>query len=809
MMNAKFLAALFVFTYFAIGGATVSAQLDVGSAIGIDFSSAGGTASNWNTLASPNSSLSDPTTLAGDTLLGVSLTTSGVGGDNDAPDTSPNLTGLFPEAVQTDWWFEFEANSELVFTFSGLDNGLVYSLTIGSYRSLAVGDVRIDRGDTSWVVNGSTQTTSLIDLEDSYVTFTDLIPVNGVITISSTNHNADVISVVSALRLDVTGGEPTGLTGPPTPEVQPNELLFDPTDATVVDAVQPTETPNVVIIFADDWGYGDLSINGATLLSTPNIDQLAAEGRNFSDAHSTSAVCTPSRYGLYTGNYPFRARNLAGSVVGLNGPAGVGSPLLFNPATKTIGDVMKEAGYATSLIGKWHLGWGETNQSSGVGNPKWNSPLTLGPNDVGFDYYYGVPLVNSAPPYVFIENNEVVGLDAQNDPFVWNQRAMTESQSDWGGQDRGGKVLLDLLGGADAAHLLYRDRELSTHLTDRAKDWITQNQDDPFFMVLSTTAIHHPFTPAVRFEGTSLCGIYGDFVHELDYLVGEVTSHLQDLGELDNTLLIITSDNGGMSTNPPGTVALRDFEHRLNGNFLGAKFGVWEGGHRIPFIARWPGRIPAGTESDQMFSQVDLMRTLANFLDVGLAEEDARDSFDVIDVLTGDPSVAVRDAMFYSPNNNARRSIRMEDWVYIPASGDGGFSANIQRTRYLTDHYGIQYNHLSNGSIIAPNGTNSTQLYNLATDPYQQFNVVNDPANANLVSAMIALRTDILNGDRTAPVTQVILGDVNTDGSVNFFDISPFIALLTEGTYQEEADTNVDGLVNFMDIASFIALLTQ
>lgn len=813
-----FLAALVCVPALA---SSVSAQLDVGSSIGVDFSTAEGVTGNWNAPAL-NGTISNVVALDGSTISGVTFSTSGASGENDAPADSGNLPGDFPLQVEGDWWFDSGAGV-FTFEFTGMDRGLVYSLTIGTFRSTTV-TTQIANGSTSWVVGGNTMTTVVNDPSAAFVQFDNLVAdANGIIRITSADNNGNTVGAVAALRLDVTGGEPLGPTEPPQAwgptgprapagQVSLNPLLFDATDPAVVDATVPTEMPNVLIIYADDWGFGDCSVNfpanSPRLLATPNIDRIAAEGRNFTDSHSSSGVCTPSRYSLLTGNYPYRALTprpvaTAGNM-GISGPAVPVDGLVFDENEKTIGDVMKQAGYTTSWIGKWHLGFGEP-QARGAGSPKWNNPQSPGPNEVGLDYFYGIAAANSLPPYLYIENDTVVGLDP-SDPIVFNQDANTERQADWGGQNRGRKDTLNYYGGADAAHALYSDLGASEEMTNRAKQWLTDNHEDPFFMVFSTTAIHHPFTPARNFEGTSLCGIYGDYVHELDWIVGEVMNHLQELGVADETLVIITSDNGGMSTNDPGTVAVRDFEHQLNGNFLGYKFGVWEGGHRVPFIARWPGKIPAGTVSDEMFSQTDLMKTMANMVNVSLTEDDARDSFDVMEILTGNPTDPIRDSIFYSPRNDARRSIRMGDWVYIPSSGDGGFGTNIQRTRYLTDYYGIQYNHLSNGSIVSANGANSTQLYNLAVDPYQQTNVVNDAANAAIVAELIDLRNDFLTGDRTAPF--FILGDVNRDGFVTFLDISPFIALLTDTTFQIEADTNLDGVVNFLDISSFIDLLT-
>ncbi len=282
--------------------------------------------------------------------------------------------------------------------------------------------------------------------------------------------------------------------------------------------------PNIVLINADDLGYGDLGCYGATKLQTPNIDKLAKEGRMFTDAHSASAVCTPSRYALLTGEYPIRHGNL-------NNPIFLKNKLVIDTQKETIASVLKKAGYATACIGKWHLGFGTTEPVN------WNKPLNPGPNVLGFDYYYGVPVVNSHPPFVYVENHDVVGL-TEADPFVYENKAKTREVFE--------KMNLDDIGGADNAHALYVDDQVGTHLKEKALGWMKEQKEKPFFLYFATTNIHHPFTPAPQFLGTSESGLYGDFVHELDWIVGEVMQTLKEMGVAENTLVIFTSDNGGM-----------------------------------------------------------------------------------------------------------------------------------------------------------------------------------------------------------------------------------------------------------------------
>ena len=293
--------------------------------------------------------------------------------------------------------------------------------------------------------------------------------------------------------------------------------------------------PNVIFIFADDLGYGDLSCYGATHVNTPNIDKLAADGRKFTDAHSASAVCTPSRYALLTGEYPLRANGGKG----IWGPLSESSGLLIDTQTLTLGKVFQNKGYATAALGKWHLGFGE-------GQNNWDQPLSPGPLEVGFDYYWGVPLVNSGSPYVYVENKEIVGHDA-NDPLIRLVKGSKRKPSPTPKFPKKASVKQpNQFAGALAAHTIYDDEKTGTLMTEKAVSWIDKNKDKPFFLYFSTTNIHHPFTPAPRFKGSSKAGLYGDYIHELDWMVGELVKQLEKNNLTENTLIVFTSDNGGM-----------------------------------------------------------------------------------------------------------------------------------------------------------------------------------------------------------------------------------------------------------------------
>ncbi|MEI6890798.1 MAG: arylsulfatase [Pontiella sp.] len=460
------------------------------------------------------------------------------------------------------------------------------------------------------------------------------------------------------------------------------------------------QSPNIIFIFADDLGVGDLSCYGATKLQTPNIDKLAAAGRRFTDAHSASAVCTPSRYALLTGEYPHRKN--------LYAPVFLKTGLVVDTNQQTIASVLKDAGYETAIIGKWHLGFGEKT-------PNWNGELKPGPLELGFDYYFGVPVVNSHPPFVYVENHRVVGL-VPEDPFIYGKRAKTAEIPE--------KMHLSSIGGADAAHALYDDYQVGTTLTERAIEWIKARGKNKFFLCLSTTNIHHPFTPHPRFQGTSECGLYGDFVHELDWIVGEVVKTLEEQGVAENTLIILTSDNGGMF-NHTGQEAWT-MGHRLNGKYLGFKFDAWEGGHRVPFIAHWLGKIDAGTTSDELICNVDMIATFAALTGQTLRDGQGRDSVNILPALTGALGSVERDHLLLSPFKKSHLSIRKDKWMYIGGQGGGGF-----RSRRIGAHSfggptaitfsGYENSDIENGKI--KKNAPPAQLYDLEKDPAQTTNL--------------------------------------------------------------------------------------
>ncbi|MCM2369796.1 sulfatase family protein [Aporhodopirellula aestuarii] len=466
--------------------------------------------------------------------------------------------------------------------------------------------------------------------------------------------------------------------------------------------------PNVVFIFADDLGYGDLGCYGATKVQTPNIDRLATQGRMFSDAHSASAVCTPSRYALLTGEYPIRALNGKG----VWGPLSPFSGLIIDTDTPTIGKVFKNQGYSTACLGKWHLGFGE-------GKNDWSVPLTPGPNEVGFDYYFGVPLVNSGSPFVYVENDTIVGYDPA-DPLKAGVPPSPTPRFPEEASVKGPNKFT----GALAAHKIYDDEKTGTLLTEKAVSWISQNKDNPFFLYFATTNIHHPFTPAPRFKGTSQCGLYGDYIHELDWMVGEILASLEHNGLSDNTLVIFTSDNGGM-LNYGGRIAM-EAGHRINGDLLGFKFGAWEGGHRVPMIAKWPGKIEAGSKSDQLICNVDMLATFMALTDQDASKLQDKDSINMLPAFVGNPTEPLRSELLLAPHKSTNLSIRKGKWMYISGRGSGGFNGSKPNQHAwggppAAAFAGSVNSDIENGKI-KPNAP-PAQLYDLENDLYQTKNL--------------------------------------------------------------------------------------
>lgn len=460
---------------------------------------------------------------------------------------------------------------------------------------------------------------------------------------------------------------------------------------------------NVIVIYADDLGYGDLGCYGATKVQTPNIDRLAREGRRLTDAHSASAVCSPSRYALMTGEYPFRKKK--GNAWG---PMGHTSPLGIDTSKLTLPRLFSDAGYATACIGKWHLGFGDKKAD-------YNKLLKPGPLELGFDHFFGIATNNSENPFVYIEDHRVFGWD-KKDPLRRNPDGKLPYDP-----AVVGRMSSNNYAGATEAHRRYDNRQTGTILSEKAVSWIAGHKDEPFFLYYAPPQIHHPFTPHPRFVGTSQCGMYGDFIHELDWMVGEVLNTLDELELAANTIVVFTSDNGGMF-NMGGRQAF-DLGHRQNANLLGFKFGVWEGGHRVPFLIRWPSHAPPSSESNQLFCSMDLLSTFAGLLGRSLKDTDAVDSFDQRETLTGNPASPVRKELLLSPRDKDALGLRQDNWVYIGVQGDGSgrFSQQQRGGAWAAAYTKTPQSDIASDGAIKPNAPKQ-QLYDLSKDLFQANN---------------------------------------------------------------------------------------
>ncbi len=445
--------------------------------------------------------------------------------------------------------------------------------------------------------------------------------------------------------------------------------------------------PNIVLMVADDLGFGDLGCYGATKIKTPRIDQLATEGVRFTDAHTISSVCDPSRYAILCGTYIWHARLEADYA------------LYFHDGQITLPSLLKSAGYHTVALGKWHNGFGR-----GRDEPDWNGELKPGPLEIGFDYFFGTPRTHDGPPLVFVENHYVVGLDPA-DPI------RIDHSPKFGPQ---GKTV----GGAKA--LAARpDERIDSIVTEKAQQFIArQTPKAPFFLYLAFTAPHVPIDPAPEFRGTSQAGRYGDFVQELDYCTGLVLDALEKHGFAKNTLVIFTSDNGGVLFSD--TLAAG---HRCNGELLGQKTDVWEAGHRVPLIVRWPEHVPEGTVRKPLFSQVDLMATIGEAARIDMPAGASPDGAGELAAFTRPEKAPSKrkETAFLGTKSYA---LREDDWLYIPKQGSGGGSAPHTNSASW-QQLGFVNSDIDDKGKIKP-GAPRNQLYNLANDLSEEHNIVLD-----------------------------------------------------------------------------------
>lgn len=399
-------------------------------------------------------------------------------------------------------------------------------------------------------------------------------------------------------------------------------------------AEQPAPQPNIIIIYADDVGYGDLSCNGTAAVCTPNIERLAAQGTRFTNAHTTSSTSTPARYGLLTGQYPWRKQGTGIAT----GDAG----MIISPDQYTLADLLKQAGYATGAVGKWHLGLGETARQD------WNGVITPGLPDIGFDYSFIMAATADRVPCVYIENQRVVGLDP-SDPIAVSYAKPFEGEPT--GRDNPELLVMTPSHGHDQAIVngiprigymkggksaLWKDEEIADRITDKAVQFIADHREQPFFLYFGTNDIHVPRVPHPRFAGKSGMGPRGDAILSFDNSVGRIMQALDSLGLADNTLLIVSSDNGPVVDDGYNDRAVELLgKHHPWGYFRGGKYSAFEAGTRVPMLVRWPGHVEAGAVSDVLFSHIDIYASLGALCGVSAPEGAAPDSQQHLETLLG------------------------------------------------------------------------------------------------------------------------------------------------------------------------------
>lgn len=418
--------------------------------------------------------------------------------------------------------------------------------------------------------------------------------------------------------------------------------------ATSTDAAKK---PNVLILYADDLGYGDLGCyNSKSRIPTPNLDRLAKAGMRFTDGHSSSGICTPSRYALLTGRHHWRK---------FHGIVGALGGTVFAPERLTMPEMLQSQGYQTACIGKWHLGWDwaairKPNAKAIKQGRKtswsfdafdWNKSIPDGPLAHGFDHYFGDTVINF-PPYAWIEDEKLVDApDTMMDTTKWKKI----KEGNW--ECRPGPMITG-----------WNPYDVTPTLTKRGVDYIlgTKNSDNPFFLYFAYPGPHAPIIPNDKFDGTSKAGPYGDFVVEIDDSIGQLLKALKQAGKADDTVVIFTADNG-----PEKYAYARDekFDHWSAKPFRGLKRDIYEGGHHVPFIVKWPGITKAGTVSDALISQIDIMGTVAAALNVKLPNEQAEDSYNQLPVLRGQKK-SVRSTHIHNTRANSY-AIRDGDWLLV------------------------------------------------------------------------------------------------------------------------------------------------
>lgn len=462
--------------------------------------------------------------------------------------------------------------------------------------------------------------------------------------------------------------------------------------------------PNIIVIMADDLGYGDVSCYGATALKTPNIDRLASEGIRFTSGYCSASTCTPTRYSLLTGNYAFRKKG--------SGIAPPNAPAIIKPGTTTIASLLKKAGYTTAVVGKWHLGLG------GSEGPDWNNELKPGPLEIGFDTCFLLPTTNDRVPQVYVKDHRVLNLDPEDPLWVGKKKPSPDHPTgkthrdslrmDWSaGHNMTIHNGIGRIGFYTGGHTArFRDEDLADKWVEQANQFIEANRDKPFFLFFSSHDIHVPRMPHERFQGKTKLGFRGDSIAQLDWCVGELMKTLDRFELAENTLVIFCSDNGPVMDDGYKDGALEKLgDHRAGGPFTGGKYSVYEGGTRTPFITRWKGTIEPGV-SQEVVCTIDLAHSMASLTGQSVPNDQCVDSFNVLDAFLGKPNAKGRDHLVQQNNGgNGTYALLQNDWKLHRYDSQKTYNVVVEQKLATTE--------------VPP-----FQLFNLATDVTESNNII-------------------------------------------------------------------------------------
>ncbi len=483
--------------------------------------------------------------------------------------------------------------------------------------------------------------------------------------------------------------------------------------------------PNIILIMADDLGYGDISIyHPDNKIKTPNIDRIAQEGIQFTDAHSSSSVCTPTRYGLLTGRYNWRTKLKNGVLTGK-------SKALIPASRSTLASMLQKKGYHTAFIGKWHLGWDwamKTEQdSTGEGwdekdfvNIDFTKPVSNTPNDLGFDYAYGHPASLDMAPYVYVENGRLTAIPdtstVNRGKYSWWRKGPTSPD--------------------------FKHEDVTPNFFRRSVNYISEQAkaEHPFFLYLPLPSPHTPILPTEKWQGKSALNPYGDFVMMIDDYVGKLMDAIDEADIKENTLIIFTSDNG---CSPAAKIdELLDKGHHPSSIYRGHKADIFEGGHRVPFLASWPNKIEPGTVTDQTICLTDMMATFAAMVDYKLSSDEGEDSYSLLPLLENETvKSSLREATVHHSINGSF-AIRKNEWKLILCPGSGGWSAPKP----------------SNKEVISQ--LPKVQLYNLKTDPGETNNL--QASETDKVNELKTLLVKYITEGRSTP------GAIQQNDSIDF-----------------------------------------